>query len=254
MADIARNVMDWVYPRTGGGTAQDAITMDLVGVYPRTGGGTGSASRHPGIAARVYPRTGGGTLRRWRILAPNVGVYPRTGGGTFAWAGLHRNSCGSIPARAGEPATSSPGSWAWEGLSPHGRGNPRAKTAAFAPSGSIPARAGEPERPGRERLGVMGLSPHGRGNLVAPVAISGRGVRGLSPHGRGNRADCTHPPVGWGLSPHGRGNRDGQPVQLTSSWVYPRTGGGTRLAHRVALETGSIPARAGEPSNSDDRK
>ena len=145
-------------------------------------------------------------------------------GNPFANKNIHP-TCGSIPARAGEPSrngaslrdfgvypracggTHTPRLCraAISGLSPRVRGNPTALLPVIAPSGSIPARAGEP---------MSGTLLPSAGP-VYPRACGGT----LTPR---NRAQYEH-----GLSPRVRGNRDG-----------------IMLDDGVA---GSIPARAGEP-------
>ena len=66
---------------------------------------------------------------------------------------------------------------------------------------------------------------------------------GLSPHGRGNRVAGSGQGAASGSIPARAGEPTARKPPAGSVWVYPRTGGGKR-----PLELGSIPARAGEPA------
>ena len=193
---------------------------------------------------------------------------------------------GSIPACAGEPASSDWARWScWvyprvcggtragrghvvvpDGLSPRVRGNQASPSQSVSWSRSIPACAGEPPRSPSPELS----------NPVYPRVCGGTAAL-PGPH-----------PVDEGLSPRVRGNLDGLAAWFMpagsipacagepwsgcsicrANWVYPRVCGGTHrmlcvqailsgLSPRVrgnqsraadyAYRAGSIPACAGEP-------
>ena len=98
-------------------------------------------------------------------------------------------------------------------------------------------------------------------------------VSGLSPLARGNRPDALLPAPAWRSIPARAGEPEAAVHQLEVIKVYPRSRGGTsdhRFRARprcglsplargnpagfdvVGVDTGSIPARAGEPINHDD--
>ena len=195
-----------------------------------------------------------------------VGLSPR-GRGNLAghWAFLRTR--GTIPARAGEPTARST-SWTTgrdhpragggtyinvtrakcnTGPSPRGRGNLQASPPFRECRGTIPARAGEPAIGAEAEVLHRGPSPRGRGNHS----------KVLDPHDR----DGTIPA------------RAGEPTTAAASsscWSdHPRAGGGTLIepeARRfyagpsprgrgnrsrcddAVSRSGTIPARAGEPS------
>ena len=113
-----------VYPRAGGGAQGRCCTSsDLLGLSPRgrgSRGGTAGARRRQGsiparageppvlicacIPTRVYPRAGGGALMVAADASSGWGLSPRGRGSPRQVPGL-RPRHGSIPARAGEPAT-----------------------------------------------------------------------------------------------------------------------------------------------------
>ena len=152
------------------------------------------------------------------------------------------------------------------GLSPHVRGNRPETLPDPEIGGSIPARAGEPSN----GLGLNDLRrvyPRTCGGTTW-AGLMRMATGGLSPHVRGNRFLCANARTWTGSIPA----RAGEPRDLLSppctSWVYPRTCGGTiPLLAGCASEWGlsphvrgnpwspavlytrhrSIPARAGEP-------
>ena len=173
----------WVYPRACGGTHVEAgACFFWRGLSPRVRGNqrimsdtekavgsiparAGEPLRVPTLcgARRVYPRACGGTIVSMSANLLSLGLSPRVRGNLRSidapfWAP------GSIPARAGEPLSSSHHgfvSWVYPracggtstedtgvrvfgGLSPRVRGNHWWPYSGPAPSGSIPARAGEP--------------------------------------------------------------------------------------------------------------
>ena len=156
------------------------------------------------LSRTVYPRACGGTPREIWPGSNQRGLSPRVRGNRGFGLG-DRTSCGSIPARAGEPPNTATrprrdrvypracggtarqglGSGGPGGLSPRVRGNRRAPATGDGCTGSIPARAGEP-------TGSRTLYPLGR---VYPRACGGTSfwlrfpqeTQGLSPRVRGNR-------------------------------------------------------------------
>ena len=193
---------------------------------------------------------------------------------------------GSIPACAGEPATSDgnrepsgvyprmcggahpavgvgPGR---QGLSPHVRGSHCAMRPEVMIKGSIPACAGEPAAM-RPEVMITRVYPRMCGG--APYsAAGGLLVEGLSPHVRGSRRRICSDEHIYGSIPACAGEpRTGLPCQPLP-WVYPRMCGGAEIhdekklmieglsphvrgSHELALvmnlPSGSIPACAGEP-------
>ena len=251
---------------------------------PARAGEPGGGTSSPRLV-RVYPRTGGGTGNAGNVADLLQGLSPH-GRGNHAiqlWSvGWQR----SIPARAGEPpTTSSPhpergvyprtggGTMSFcrftafpKGLSPHGRGNRPRLPAGQDVVRSIPARAGEP------RAVLRGA----RQERVYPRTGGGTDMTprdwpldaGLSPHGRGNPTSALSDHVKSGSIPARAGEPALVPGIALDQRVYPRTGGGTSnrdLTMRLAWglsphgrgnpgpvssagrRAGSIPARAGEP-------
>ena len=113
----------WVYPRVGGGARIAEILINtLVGLSPR---GRGSLLRNE------YELVDFGSIPAWAgepqshgRRTRRCGVYPRVGGG------------------AHDVLTRLVGD---DGLSPRGRGSPRAVRGQRVVYGSIPAWAGEPD-------------------------------------------------------------------------------------------------------------
>ncbi len=195
---------------------------------------------------------------------------------------------GTIPVRAGEPATCrrlrrlqgdyprSRGGTArallcghgGRGLSPLARGNQLDSTHDGNSSGTIPARAGEPSCWCRWCSRCRDYPRSRGGTFCASFGVSPD--QGLSPLARGNRFHRRRQPLGLGTIPA----RAGEPlVELGPSAFdrdYPRSRGGTvtvtvlpgpcgglsplargnRLGVRgILAPVGTIPARAGEPQN-----
>ena len=135
--------------------------------------------------------------------------------------------------------------------------------------GSIPARAGKPA-PARAWLACCEVYPRAcgeTGQVVDEILTS----RGLSPRMRGNRMHDTMFPNRDGSIPARAGKPRAAPTPRSCRQVYPRACGETRPALRsfvfatglsprvrgnlnpdrhIALDLGSIPARAGEPPGS----
>ncbi len=194
---------------------------------------------------------------------------------------------GPIPARAGEPASSTtPGGAGGaypracggtvnikkhanmeKGLSPRVRGNPNSLFMLRAYFGPIPARAGEPQAI-RSGVSLDGAYPRACGGTES--RLSSRSTHsGLSPRVRGNRASNMRPPSKSGPIPARAGEPRAGSALAPRSRAYPRACGGTGshirsrcrypgLSPRVRgnlpgphgpwVRNGPIPARAGEPS------
>ena len=216
-------------PRTAPSAAQQPGTAGPLairhftnpGLSPRSRGQPGLLSHSPGHG-RIIPAPAGEPCS-WRTLWRDDPVYPRVGGGTVA-----------EEVKAGADV----------GLSPRGRGNPGRNPMWTQCPGSIPAWAGEPALPTKAqplpqvypRVGggtaisinamrtTMGLSPRGRGN---------RGLQGLAPSGPGSIP-------AWAGEPHPDRHRRGH------GEVYPRVGGGTRMASmEIASSDGLSPRGRG---------
>ncbi len=300
-----RLVLRGVYPRTRGATAETRCSVvSSWGLSPHargnhliarhSGGTSGSIPARAGQprspsscsgSARVYPRTRGATEYTSAAEIDKLGLSPHARGNQptalFRWNGI-----GSIPARAGQPAsepTSTSQSWVYPrtrgatvyspiapsalfGLSPHARGNHPRVIRSVVSVRSIPARAGQP----------ISAAQTPRSWRVYPRTRGATGMayrhtdanHGLSPHARGNPITWSAPTV----RPRSIPARAGQPYRVAASsgqrTVYPRTRGATATALRcpcpveglsphargnrrqIGLPTecgGSIPARAGQP-------
>ena len=172
-----------VYPRACGGTfVRDFVTSGIEGLSPRVRGNlaprilectddgsiparAGEPTQHrSGPPDRwVYPRACGGTVNGTFGNIIGLGLSPRVRGNPRVGL-VQRGYAGSIPARAGEPATGLPAPTKWwvypracggtatcphllartAGLSPRVRGNRIQPPQHFVYIRSIPARAGEP--------------------------------------------------------------------------------------------------------------
>ena len=294
-----------VYPRVCGGTVElDRRPRFVRGLSPRVRGnlaieggrssGRGSipaCAGEPAICLKsalvvgVYPRVCGGTWDEIKSFGNNPGLSPRVRGNRGRGAAGEGES-GSIPACAGEPATTCRRSCARRvyprvcggtppcpcrapsttGLSPRVRGNRLDVGADCVADGSIPACAGEPPLfcPFARLRGVY---PRVCGGTTEDAFRDGA-TTGLSPRVRGNRPQhVAHLPIAGSIPACA-----GEPAKLAptdGSWrVYPRVCGGTVVrtvadAERVGLSPrvrgnpavvvgvaqvdGSIPACAGEP-------
>ena len=151
-----------VYPRVGGGTWRCAMSSGLKkGLSPRGRGNL--PQRHGGQAADGSIPAWAGEPLGCRGEGAQGGVYPRVGGGT--------NHPSIRPLPLG-------------GLSPRGRGNPRALRVVERQSGSIPAWAGEPGSGGGGILSFRVYPRVGGGTIHTETRAHTR--KGLSPRGRGN--------------------------------------------------------------------
>ena len=233
-------------------------------VYPRTCGGTSESTKHlhphPGLSPHVRgnPRPGRGRGDDGGSIPARAGEPP-TSGSIRAGSRVYPRTCGGT-ATTVSPASSS------MGLSPHVRGNLFPLDCRVADVGVYPRTCGGTAIGSAANAGVSGLSPHVRGNQVrdmqGPTALGSIPARAgepaaaarycwmsrVYPRTCGGTATCissTEPRSG--LSPHVRGNRGQRPrgdrparsiparageprhsgASAPSSWVYPRTCGGT---------------------------
>ena len=193
---------------------------------------------------------------------------------------------GSIPACAGEPEiidSQSPRGKVYPracggtslralpnlskaGLSPRVRGNRIERERSNRKAGSIPARAGEPAMISTARV-VSRVYPRACGGTLDLLDVVADG-KGLSPRVRGNRRAGRQLSVFHRSIPARAGEPRGWRGSSGRHGVYPRACGGTgKRAHglapvmglsprvrgnlnpdrHIALDLGSIPARAGEP-------
>ena len=304
-ASRAGRMICGAYPRAGGGTSLrpsaamycaglsprgrgnpvESVSGDLPrGPIPARAGEPGRAQTLPSVE-RAYPRAGGGTsFNDWSRIAQR-GLSPR-GRGNLRAGRDQSTPNGPIPARAGEPCSSSrcttrtrayPRAGGgtigekglaedYQGLSPRGRGNLPGGHGRDVARGPIPARAGEPCHPLRRATGTRAYPRAGGGTPSSPSVAICRA--GLSPRGRGN-PDELRPCRQWnGPIPARAGEPTSGSWRGSPRWAYPRAGGGTTpfAAHvRVSaglsprgrgnlgvrlqrsLPDGPIPARAGEP-------
>ena len=266
---VTEKPLSRVYPRTGGGTwSVPSPSLAAWGLSPHGRGNQVRAVEVRAVEGSIPARAGEPT--RPRRSSAITGVYPRTGGGTGGQAAPEKGSWGlsphgrgnhgrkaqdldppgSIPARAGEPRSST-GSTDPTGVYPRTGGGTSALVQAHrrASHGVYPRTGGGTDW----KDGLASSLPHrvyprtGGGTALAPLPIGRNG--GLSPHGRGNpqvpclryrvrrsiparagepTAKAEIAAVRRGLSPHGRGNHRTIGFGfLIRSRVYPRTGGGT---------------------------
>ena len=238
-----------------------------------------------GLSPWVYPRPCGGTLNLLAFTRTSGGLSPPVRG-NLCYRLRRFGPGGSIPARAGEPLSTSSihtrrpvyprpcggthhhhqQDLYREGLSPPVRGNQDLMPSLFGSKGSIPARAGEPDW-FCCRVEPSKVYPRPCGGTYTLVQASSNN-QGLSPPVRGNL---------YGLLPVCRTSgsipaRAGEPIALALFWrvprVYPRPCGGTchlssflprylglsppvrgnpRYGRSPCCLSRSIPARAGEP-------
>ena len=188
-----------------------------------------------------------------------AGLSPRLRGNPY-WKTRPNNDGGSIPAPAGEPASSAStrlrlrvypracggtdtdryGDTLAQGLSPRLRGNRPQHVPEQGLAGSIPAPAGEPSH-------VAGVLPSGRvypracgGTRIAPVLT--RIVDGLSPRLRGNPGTVAVGAGVWGSIPAPAGEPWVAASCASISAVYPRACGGT-----AAVKRSLVPVRGLSP-------
>ncbi len=294
-----------VYPRSRRGTNSDvSVLQNSRGLSPLAQGNRCCAGVNDNPAGSIPARAG--EPSRLDTQTDRIGVYPRSRRGTPAapcqsslgWGlsplaqGNHthrrcvRQTLGSIPARAGEPAATdaatidirvyprsrrgttplknTPSSF--RGLSPLAQGNRPAIRSEKKTVGSIPARAGEPPRPCSARPGwwvyprsrrgtetnlddtasYRGLSPLAQGNLSRQAMR--QTLTGSIPAraGEPNPGHCHH--CGHRVYPRSRrGTMTASMILLTSNGLSPLAQGNRLGNLHKQLRRGSIPARAGEP-------
>ena len=192
----------------------------------------------------AYPRSRGATGSRTRCGSSTWGLSPLARGNRTGDR-KHAIPPGPIPARAGQPLSSSRmlgASWAYPrsrgatgatrammdnsgGLSPLARGNPQDRIERLADRGPIPARAGQPP----QAAGIpcaRGAYPRSRG-ATFQESLPYRPLGGLSPLARGNRWQAVHCHPLAGPIPA----RAGQPcfaARVTCGRrAYPRSRGAT---------------------------
>ena len=191
-----------VYPRVGGGNfaGRDDFPR-LVGLSPRGRGKRNPFQDFAGIPrsipawagetqddrvgfrqVRVYPRVGGGNGVVGVDVGINPGLSPR-GRGKPQDQHHQKHRAGSIPAWAGETATSNPFIHRWTVYPRVGGGNRGGRRGCRVGMGSIPAWAGETRVPEWRPRGREVYPRVGGGNDagIAPGGVAG----GLSPRGRG---------------------------------------------------------------------
>ena len=238
-----------------------------------------------GLVSKVYPRPRGGTFGIAAHMETRGGLSPPTRG-NLGRSGRVGAPLGSIPAHAGEPASSCPpksrlrvyprprggtrfggfAALAFLGLSPPTRGNLDALRPRDRHARSIPAHAGEPHALGC-CIRIRSVYPRPRGG-TSGYPLTSQANSGLSPPTRGNpRAKKTWRYSRWSIPAHAGEPNLNRPAS-TCAPVYPRPRGGTILPSRWwtrreglspptrgnrgapfghAADGGSIPAHAGEP-------
>ena len=176
-------------PRRRGNRRRIVWDRDRTGPIPAQAGEPG-ASQSSSTARRAYPRAGGGTRLACSASSGWPGLSPRRRGNLPAWS-LRRDTCGPIPAQAGEPCTrrsSSACTRAYPragggttygetisitvtGLSPRRRGNRPRNQLHHRVLGPIPAQAGEPKgRPKTRR--TPRAYPRAGGGTYSPALAS----------------------------------------------------------------------------------
>ena len=196
---------------------------------------------------RVYPRVGGGNRRIADRYLARRGLSP-CGRGKLSWGCSRGSFLGSIPAWAGETAAVGcpgprgavyprvgGGNWRWYqgdysgiGLSPRGRGKRDSHYLHPSIWRSIPAWAGETASENRQYASRKVYPRVGGGN--GSGAVFGFSSDGLSPRGRGKPADDANHSIYFGSIPAWAGETLSTVPLHNDDEVYPRVGGGNRLA------------------------
>ena len=256
-------------PRGRGNLERYSARRRTPGTIPARAGQPRSSRQHV-AARRDHPRAGGATSYTLTACPMLRGPSPRGRGNQYL-RGAHPVPLGTIPARAGQPATHyralahsgdhprAGGATAMKpddgmlakGPSPRGRGNHQRPRRDGQLLGTIPARAGQPPgaaaregrimdhpRAGGATAGLgaamsmyQGPSPRGRGNPIL-VAVR-RLVRGPSPRGRGNRVVGCGVPERIGTIPARAGQPGARRHGPGSRGDHPRAGGATRSSATV---------------------
>ena len=269
-----------VYPRVGGGNRSSTRLLAAVrGLSPRGRGkrlagydrqvqagsipawaGETAFAGHSPSAREVYPRVGGGNTRDGKPATRQHGLSPRGRGkrGKGGGKGVVQRS---IPAWAGETQVR-PGLWGLHsvyprvgggnesagldrqypgGLSPRGRGKPRAKTPKRNRAGSIPAWAGE--TPGKSGFSARwAVYPRVGGGNQDPQHI-GQPQQGLSPRGRGKHEHRSNSGNPRRSIPAWAGETTTQIEGVGYKRVYPRVGGGNSYRVEASLQSTGLSPR-----------
>ena len=175
-------------------------------------------------AFRVYPRGCGEPAIPKRSPVSRAGLSPRVRGTRYV-SGIGNLAPGSIPAGAGNPAST-----------------PRsAMTTRVYPRG-----CGEPLLAAADGLYGLGLSPRVRGTLVRAASYDGR--RGSIPAGAGNPHRLSDEHRGRGVYPRGCGEPGDVVIAMKCDvGLSPRVRGTLDRSRRLPSMRGSIPAGAGNP-------
>ncbi len=185
----------------GGNRARRFRHVRLAGLSPR-GRGKRPSSWAAALEKRSIPAWAGETSAT--SLPPCRGaVYPRVGGGNYR-RGRHIRRHG--------------------GLSPRGRGKPRACRPLVIPNRSIPAWAGETSAFALASISATVYPRVGGGNLFA--AYHHQRSNGLSPRGRGKPYAPNNGSDGAGSIPAWAGETLFSDRLGLTYQVYPRVGGG----------------------------
>ena len=233
-----------VYPRACGGTPVAMLSeWSTPGLSPRLRGnlvdvplsllyrrsipapaGEPRQGRFPLHQRPVYPRACGGTRRTHDLWGPHHGLSPRLRG-TVRDVPLNILACG---------------------LSPRLRGNRVIDLLGPNLAGSIPAPAGEPIIIVFMRI-VLGVYPRACGEPRRCLARLGKGW--VYPRACGGTAPRPWiAPVSCGLSPRLRGTLGTTMLTAITGGLSPRLRGNHTICMKGDIDTGSIPAPAGEPS------
>ena len=287
LAQAKERTAEGLSPRMRGNPSSADCGPAILRSIPAYAGEPMNARRARG-QCQVYPRVCGGTAKCARSHAVCQGLSPRMRGNPPAQA-LPLLAHGSIPAYAGEPRPASGGGGSGRvyprvcggtehrirhcrhryGLSPRMRGNRRRVPGRALSMRSIPAYAGEPAFI-LPTVRCTEVYPRVCGGTVTAATSTGSGV-GLSPRMRGNLRRRYVVQRIRGSIPAYAGEPPGGLVSSRQGKVYPRVCGGTTAgrtggagngglsprmrgnqppAHNHIGTEGSIPAYAGEPSQS----
>ena len=242
-------------------------------------------SHPPADVHKVYPRVCGGTGGHTKAARPGAGLSPRVRGNQYGRKAPSAPNR-SIPACAGEPRPPLPQAntgWVYprvcggtydypligstfQGLSPRVRGNRLPQPLPADAGRSIPACAGEPKSRTKMKTTPSVYPRVCGGTSLLQTIIRPR--QGLSPRVRGNPCASLSSTLRSGSIPACAGEPEAASCSRMGCRVYPRVCGGTmdfpfQLRHSTGLsprvrgnrmrnsnwivQSGSIPACAGEP-------
>ena len=212
---------------------------------------------------RVHPRSRGAAATT-RSRSPTVkGPSPLARGSQECADGVY-DVDGSIPARAGQPASTSRSSpparvhprsrgaaagiaecaGVIAGPSPLARGSLHRPEQPGAVQGSIPARAGQPATPLLLR-GLSGVHPRSRGAADMPWVRENR-AQGPSPLARGSRSRAAPRTPRTGSIPARAGQPPSTRCRLGCDEVHPRSRGAAKKHQvRKGIEEGPSPLARG---------